>query len=220
MVSSKAFKAEEYDLSLLQAYSGRIRRMGQYRGENRKYRFLCYDCLGTWKGTLQSAIDKKHQCPKRLRKGIRDEVISGVSVRARGYEHIAIKWLLKNTKLKIKDILTETSAKIPVIPFRLGRRNHFYYPDIYIPKLDRIVEVKSTHTLGLTTGKNWRKNQMKARAVLSEGFEFTLLLMSKGDRVWVPREWYNMTRQSVLEAMSQRAPTRSLASGKNVRNRV
>lgn len=201
---SKADAAEDFDAQLAILFGGRVRRMGQYRGEKRKYRFLCYDCLGTWKTTLQGALTTQHTCPHRLRKGIRDEVIDGVSVRARGYEHQAIRWLVGNTALRMKDLRTETSGEIPVIAFTVGKRHRYYYPDIFIPKLNRIVEVKGLHTLGLTTGRDWRKNQLKAQAVVAAGYEFTLLLIDKGKRVWVPKQWFRMSRTDVLQAMEEK----------------
>lgn len=197
-------KATDYDANLTILFAGRVHRMGQYRGEKRKYRFLCYDCLGTWKNTLDGALTTEHVCSPKPRKGVRVEEIEGVSIKARGYEHHALRWLVAHTSLSMQDIRTETSGEIPVVAFTLGRRKKFYYPDLWVPKHNRIIEVKGLHTLGLKTGRDWRKNQLKARAVKDAGYEFTLLLIDKGQRVWLPKEWFTMSRQAVLQAMKDR----------------
>jgi hypothetical protein len=71
---------------------------------------------------------------------------------------------------------------------------------MFIPKRNLIVEVKSIYTLGLATGRNWRKNQAKAKAALDAGYKFAVLVMSaSGKRVLkLPKDWHSRTRQSVL----------------------
>jgi hypothetical protein len=107
--------------------------------------------------------------------------------------------LVTQRNVKPKDIVVDSTGRVPVIDYRVGRRNRRYYPDIYLPKAKRIVEVKSGYTLGLDTGRGWKKNQEKAKAVIAEGYKFTLLVMNeKGQCLMMPKKWFDMTRKEVV----------------------
>jgi hypothetical protein len=120
-----------------------------------------------------------------------------------GYEPQALAWLLENKQLKLSDIQLETSGCVPVIPYKTGRRKRNYYPDMFIKRLNTIVEVKSSYTLGLLSGKHWRRNQLKAKACLALNYKFLLLLMDRnGKRWWLPENWYNLSRKKVATLMA------------------
>jgi hypothetical protein len=134
--------------------------------------------------------------------------LGGRTFRVQGYEPQALEWILRNTTVKASDIRVDTSGEVPTILYKLGRRTRSYFPDIFIPKRNTIVEVKSTYTLGLASGNGWRKNQAKAKAVLTAGYKFVMLVMdAKGGRMFrMPTDWYSRSRQSVLaEIAYQRA---------------
>lgn len=202
----------EHWLSLLKEKHGNnVKLVGQYRGVFRKHRFKCYTCLGTWKSTLYSVAKIGtgcHHCARKINQASQGKYkffsIHGKEVRVQGYEPQAITWLLQHRDLKIDDLVLDTSGGVPVIPYRIGRRNHNYYPDIYIPKLNRIVEVKSFFTFGIDSKgkrgwKDWLRNVEKAKAVMAAGYRFTLLLVdSKGTRYFMPSNWHTMKRNEVL----------------------
>ncbi len=206
----------EWEDRIRQHHGDNIKLLGQYRGvgSNQRYRFKCYVCLGTWKAQLPSVGISGTGCPhcnnvskgRHLRK-IRGRFvtktieIAGVRVRSQGYEPQALAWLLEHKKLTLKDLVLDSSGKVPVIPYKSRKRNRRYYPDIFIPRQNRIIEVKSTYTLGLLTGKDWKRNQDKAKACLGLGYRFTLMLMdANGTRHWLPKNWHSMTRKDVLIA--------------------
>lgn len=95
-----------------------------------------------------------------------------------GYEPFAIDWLLETQGLRPSDILC--GDKVPVIQYNWNGRNRRHYPDLYVPKLNRLLEVKSLWTLGLTNHAKGKKvrSQMRAKrlAAKSAGFIYSVLL--------------------------------------------
>lgn len=80
------------------------------------------------------------------------------------------------------------------------KQGNKHRPDIYIPHLNRLVEVKSFATICLVDYNGWvrkdvrfRSVQKKARACVNEGYAYTLLLFDKGRRIPIPKDWLNMT---------------------------
>lgn len=189
-----------------------VRLLGQYLGcnKNRRYRFKCYVCFNTWKAQLPAVAITGTGCPhcanqQKTKAGFRVKTYEreGITFRVQGWEYQAIIWILENRDVKAKDILTESTSKVPVFEYKFGRRKHNYYPDMYIPRLNKIVEVKSNYTLGLTCGRGstrkWKVNQLKAKAVISAGYRFSMMLMTAaGDRYRLPKGWYNLSQKEVL----------------------
>lgn len=207
-----ALTRDDIESRLHKKFGSRIRMVGQYRS-GRRLRFRCYECLNTWKALLQSLLTLKYGCPicagvKKSRRTtfFKDYEKDGIRVRVQGYEPQALNWIFnKYPHFTLKTVLVESTGKVPVIDYKVGRRNHRYFPDIFIPSQNRIVEVKSIHTLGAKTGKHWKKNQEKAKACLEKGYKFSMLLMGqKGDRLWLPKEWYLMSRKEVLARVAYR----------------
>ena len=85
-----------------------------------------------------------------------------------GYEPIVLKEL-EEDGYKFKDILTD-AKDMPKIMYQLDEKEHRYYPDIFIPKDNIIIEVKSDYTLKV----DWEINQLKFEATKSHGFDFRL----------------------------------------------
>jgi len=85
-----------------------------------------------------------------------------------GYEPIVLKEL-EEQGYKYDEIVSDID-KIPVIPYIFEGEQHNYYPDFFIPKENKIVEVKSDYTLK----RNWDKNQAKFKATKELGFDFRL----------------------------------------------
>lgn len=203
-----------WEQRILDKHENNVRLLGQYLGvgNNRKYRFKCYTCFNSWKAQLPSVAITGTGCPhcanqKKSKAGFRVKEYErdGVVFRVQGWEYQAIAWLLdKKKNLKAADILTESSSRIPVIRYKFGRRRRNYYPDLFIPKSNHLIEVKSSYTLGLTSTsrssrKMWRQNQAKAKAALEAGYKFVMMVMNKnGSRYRLPHDWYNMTAEAVL----------------------
>lgn len=75
---------------------------------------------------------------------------SNIQYRYQGFENVAID-LLINSGIKIEEIIIGDAKKIPVIEYFNPIKNKlcFYYPDIFIPHKNKIIEVKSEYTLKL-----------------------------------------------------------------------
>jgi len=85
-----------------------------------------------------------------------------------GYEPIVLKEL-EEQGYKFNEVLT-SPKDMPEITYKLGEKEHRYFPDIFIPKDNIIIEVKSEWSLKLQIDKN----QAKFQAVRNLGFNFKL----------------------------------------------
>lgn len=97
---------------------------------------------------------------------------SGNIIQYQGYENIVINELLESG-LTEEEIVTGP-ANVPHIIYEYEGKKHRYYPDIYIPKLNLIIEVKSTYTWN----KYKEKNLAKQAACKEAGFNFKLEIRS------------------------------------------
>lgn len=68
---------------------------------------------------------------------------SGKVIKVQGYEPFALNDLLKI--YKEEDIITERKD-IPRITYKTDDKTRYYFPDIYIKSINKIIEVKSTWT--------------------------------------------------------------------------
>lgn len=95
---------------------------------------------------------------------------SGKSIKIQGYENFALDLLL--CKYNETEIITSKN-KIPEIWYiDENNKQHRYYADIYIPKDNLIIEVKSTWTYK----KYLNINLLKAQATKSAGYNFKFLI--------------------------------------------
>ncbi len=92
---------------------------------------------------------------------------SGETRKVQGYE----PWALDELILKYKEEEIITSRKdIPQIKYIIDEVDHYYYPDIYIPNENKIIEIKSTWTIKF---KNDNIEQ-KAIATKDAGYKYEI----------------------------------------------
>ena len=101
---------------------------------------------------------------------------SGVTLRVQGYEDKAINELLKTYSenqliISNKDIFEKCGS----FEYIHNDSKHRYYPDIYIPSENKIIEVKSTRTYEVQK----YKNLLKQNAVIDKGFLFEFWIYGK-----------------------------------------
>lgn len=106
---------------------------------------------------------------------------SGKIVKVQGYENKAIDELLKIYK---EDEIILGRKFVPRIEYLINMKKHIYYPDIYIPKDNKIIEVKSEWTCQLKRSYVEEKAEATARA----GYIY---------EVWI----YNSTGKSLKKHM-------------------
>lgn len=86
---------------------------------------------------------------------------SGTVVRIQGYEDKALDTLLKIYK---EEEIILGRKNIPRIEYFIGDTRHIYYPDLFIPKENKIIEVKSEWTCQLKRSYVEEKAEATARA--------------------------------------------------------
>jgi hypothetical protein len=102
-------------------------------------------------------------------------------VLVQGYEPQALDYMLQHHNVVPSDIVCGVGSDVPSIKY-VGSDNktHVYIPDIFIPKFNRIIEVKSKYTAKISK----QSIRRKAKACVDSGYKFTLLIMDgKGNRL-------------------------------------
>jgi len=95
---------------------------------------------------------------------------SGKIIRYQGFEDRVILELLKSG-VKEEEIVIGP-GNVPRVPYMFNDTHHIYYPDIYIPKYNQIIEVKSKYTWK----KYKEKNLAKRKACVDAGFNVNIVI--------------------------------------------
>jgi hypothetical protein len=102
---------------------------------------------------------------------------SGKIIGVQGYEPFAIAWLLEN-EYDENDLVVENKSiegAIGRITYQNSKgKTSRYYPDIYIPKENLIIEVKSQYTIKQNINVNVRKRE----ACLNSGINFKYMIIT------------------------------------------
>jgi len=98
---------------------------------------------------------------------------TGEEINIQGYENYLLDILIKEG-YTFKDILTKRTD-VPEVWYTEDNKKHRYYCDIYIPKINKVYEVKSIWT----NGRNIDTNKLKKEACLKAGFEYELFVFNK-----------------------------------------
>ena len=105
---------------------------------------------------------------------------SGRETTVQGYEGFCIDDLLNNEEIEETDICNEISfendpQKMPEIWYEFDGKTRRYYPDIFIPSQNRIIEVKSQYIFDL----HREMNLAKAEACLEAGYNYEFRFYDK-----------------------------------------
>jgi hypothetical protein len=103
---------------------------------------------------------------------------SGKIIKVQGYENLALDTLI--TQFKEEDIVVG-KAYVPTIEYVINEKRHVYFPDIYIPSENKIIEVKSEWSLKYPTHVD-----EKAQATVLDGYTY---------EIWVYNGNRKMTRK-------------------------
>lgn len=139
-----------------------------------KYKETCVEKFGVENPSQNAEVHAKKMTSQFRTK----EFIfpSGKIVRLQGYECKAVTELLKI--YNESEIITETEL-IPVIPYTCDdNKHHAYFPDIYIPKDNMLIEVKSQYTYNGFEGW-YRTNILKQNASIAAGYKHKFMIMGK-----------------------------------------
>lgn len=97
---------------------------------------------------------------------------SGIEINIQGYENYALDILLKEYA---EDEIINSRSEIPIIDYQFKNINRKYFPDIYIPKVNKIIEVKSLWTYK----RNLIKNIIKAIYTRKLGYSYEIWIIHK-----------------------------------------
>jgi hypothetical protein len=104
---------------------------------------------------------------------------SGQIRKVQGYEPFALDALLKTYT---EDQIKTDRRDVPRIPYTVDEKQRYYFPDIFIPHVNTIVEVKSTWTLKCKADNV----DLKKKATKEKGYVYELWCFDgKGNRVSV-----------------------------------
>lgn len=103
---------------------------------------------------------------------------SGKTIKVQGYENLALDTLI--TQFDERQIIVG-KANVPVIEYEIDEKKHVYFPDIYIPHENKIIEVKSEWSLKYPTHV-----EEKAEATVLAGYIY---------EIWVYNGNKKMTRK-------------------------
>jgi hypothetical protein len=109
---------------------------------------------------------------------------SGELRKIQGYENYALDNLLK--KYNESEILTDR-INIPRIEYEYNQKKHYYFPDIYIPSDNMIIEVKSDWIYK----KQGDIVNIKGNKCKLDGYNYELWIFNnKGERIETIPEKY------------------------------
>jgi hypothetical protein len=105
---------------------------------------------------------------------------SGKIVKVQGYEPFALNHLV--TIYGEDNIMVNLHDEVPVIPYLCPLDNIWrqYFPDIFIPSENLIIEVKSTYTFDIQI----EKNLAKFKAVIDAGYLMKIMIMKKSGDIY------------------------------------
>jgi hypothetical protein len=99
---------------------------------------------------------------------------SGKIVNLQGYEPRAVDFILKShSEIDIIVQIHEIEKKVGRIFYEINGKRHRYYPDIFIPSENKIIEVKSKYTYL----QNLEINNEKKNACIKAGFNFEFMIL-------------------------------------------
>ena len=137
-------------------------------------------------------------------------VLGNRCLKVQGYEPQALDYLTQQLGISSSDIRTECEFGDALnIRYKYSGKMRTYFPDIFIVSKRAIVEVKSSHTLGLLHNKKrgWSMTCAKAIACHKKGYKFMLLLLDpRGQRVRLPKNWPYMSKAECLSCVEDLNP--------------
>ena len=178
-----------------------------------KILFKCNVCSNEWRTTpyrilhgmgcpICSVLKSITSCRKK------SYTLGDRQVQVQGSEPHALDHIIKHLGIKpelIRVNITDTS-QVPIISYFFNGKVRKHYPDIYIPTLNRIYEVKSTQSLGLLI-TNFKKSKIgvlldenKAKFVEGNkaGYDYRFLVHHRGVIIHLPEEWVDLQREELL----------------------
>lgn len=169
----------------------------EYKGADTPILHIHTFCQHEWKARPLNIL-RGRGCP-RCKLRMKSVKLGRKDVLVRGYEDKAVKLLLK--KFKPAQIRVHSEKVVPNFQYVFRGSNRVYFPDMHVPHINTIVEVKSMSTIGLC-GNMYKSRpselfyltKAKHNAVIAAGFKFKLLIVQEnGNELKCPKDWAQLT---------------------------
>lgn len=109
---------------------------------------------------------------------LRKEIeVNGVVFSVQGFEGVVIQHFV-NIGIDPSSILTKMKD-MPELWYEFKGKRCRYFPDTYIPKMNLIMEVKSTYTVGYNNSETFKRVQLKAESTVDAGYNYLVWVMSE-----------------------------------------
>jgi len=130
-----------------------------------KKKDVCLTKYGVENPAQNQEVMEKAQ--KNAKKYKEYKMPSGVIRKVQGYEPFALDELIK---LYTEEQIKTDRKDVPRIPYKMEEKQKYYFPDIFIPHENYIIEVKSTWTYNCKTDSI----KQKAEACKSLGYKYEI----------------------------------------------
>jgi hypothetical protein len=142
-----------------------------------KIKKTCIEKYGVEYPSQNKEVQEKTQ--KNAKKYKEYKMPCGEIRKVQGYEPFALDYLV--TQYKEDDIKTNRKD-VPRIPYVVEEKRHYYFPDIYIPSENKIIEVKSTWTYKCKTDNIPHKE----KATKEAGYNYEIWVYNKkGEKIQI-----------------------------------
>lgn len=186
------FKFQPFPYNLVSGHGCRVCSMALSRDTlEKKHGVRSFNLVPATRAKIRQTMLKRYgvehanQNPEIFARALRTSskakpyVLGNRKIQVQGFEPHALDYLQKVKKLKASDIEAGIgNPKIPVITYYVKGKEHKYFPDIFIPSKNRVMEVKSTFSYAY----NKRINLLKEIACRKAGYKFSFLVMSKSGK--------------------------------------
>jgi len=118
----------------------------------------------------------KRKCLSGLGKNKEYILPSGTIIKLRGYEPNFLNFIFNNNLLKEDDVIFYPQR----ILYEYNNKEHYYYPDFFIPKYNLIVETKSSWIM---KKQGIEKTLQKEKYTMNQGFQFLLIIDNNFEKI-------------------------------------
>lgn len=200
---------DQYIQQVSDTHGNAIKILGRYTTARTAIEHECANCQRVW-SAIPDSILAGHGCPGCSHRKMKEYRKGRHTFHVQGFEDRALDWIFSNTNVKPKDVIVASSGKVPDIVYEMNGKTCRHKPDIAVPKLNVIVEVKSVTTFGLVKSnlaegkpiRLFKRNCAKAKSAIAQGIDYRMFLMtSKGERIKLPKRWYEMSYKQIKEIL-------------------
>lgn len=157
-------KAEKLGITEYQYYSDHSRKAAKNISPERRKEII-----------LKSMKTKTENNTFGGRSYYKNYILFGETIKVQGYEDKVLDYLISEFLFNKGEILAGGKRVVPFVRYKdINGNEHLYFPDIFIPKSNLLIEVKSTFTYE----QNKNNVHQKAKGCLDSGYSILLLVLN------------------------------------------